>query len=200
MKKIIYIIPLLFVFIANIAYASTDYDRLPIGTEILSPVYITINYDNYSIDFPSQTDESFKLDIYGEYNEFFGTCFTKPINTNTEYTLYDTVTTPTSEVITGIAVVTYLSADCSGAVSTQTDYEGDGSLEIFTITGQEEQIFETIDNSATGTLATIGGSILGTTIDFATTIFTTYWPFILSFGVLLGLLKFGEKFLTSAKK
>jgi len=40
---------------------------------------------------------------------------------------------------------------------------------------------------ATDTLATLGTVIINTGIGIATTIFTTYWPYVLVFGVLLGI-------------
>lgn len=41
--------------------------------------------------------------------------------------------------------------------------------------------------SATSTLATLGGVIINTMVDLATVIFTTYWPYFLVVGVLVGL-------------
>lgn len=42
--------------------------------------------------------------------------------------------------------------------------------------------------SATSTLATIMGSVVSTTVDIATTVFTTYWPYVLIIGVIAGLI------------
>jgi hypothetical protein len=41
--------------------------------------------------------------------------------------------------------------------------------------------------SATSTLATLGTVIINTMVDLATTVFTTYWPYFLVVGVLIGL-------------
>lgn len=41
--------------------------------------------------------------------------------------------------------------------------------------------------TATSTLATLGGTIINTGVSLATTIFEDYWPYILVFGVLIGL-------------
>lgn len=41
--------------------------------------------------------------------------------------------------------------------------------------------------TATSTLATLGGVIINTGVSLATTVFTTYWPYILVFGVLISL-------------
>lgn len=41
--------------------------------------------------------------------------------------------------------------------------------------------------SATSTLDSIMTVIINTTVSLATTIFTTYWPYILVFGVIAGL-------------
>lgn len=38
--------------------------------------------------------------------------------------------------------------------------------------------------TATSTLATIMGSVVNTTVDLATTIFTTYWPYVLVIGII----------------
>lgn len=40
---------------------------------------------------------------------------------------------------------------------------------------------------ATDTLATLGTVVINTGVTVATVIFTTYWPYILVFGVILGL-------------
>ena len=47
--------------------------------------------------------------------------------------------------------------------------------------------------SATTTLATLGGVIVNTVVDLATVIFTTYWPYILVFGVIAGLAMWGRR-------
>lgn len=41
--------------------------------------------------------------------------------------------------------------------------------------------------SATATLATLAGVVINTGVSVATTVFTTYWPYILVFGVLISL-------------
>jgi len=41
--------------------------------------------------------------------------------------------------------------------------------------------------SATSTLATLGGVVINTMVDLATVVFTTYWPYFLVGGVLIGL-------------
>jgi hypothetical protein len=41
--------------------------------------------------------------------------------------------------------------------------------------------------TATSTLATIMASVVNTTVDLATTIFTTYWPYVLVIGIIAGL-------------
>jgi hypothetical protein len=47
--------------------------------------------------------------------------------------------------------------------------------------------------SATSTLDTLGGVIITTVVDLATVIFTTYWPYVLVFGVLIALAAFGKR-------
>ena len=49
--------------------------------------------------------------------------------------------------------------------------------------------------TATSTLATIGTVVINTVVDLATTIFTTYWPYILVFGILTGLVIVATRFL-----
>jgi hypothetical protein len=41
--------------------------------------------------------------------------------------------------------------------------------------------------SALTTLATLAGVVINTGVSVATTIFTDYWPYVLVFGVLIGL-------------
>jgi len=41
--------------------------------------------------------------------------------------------------------------------------------------------------TATSTLASLGSTIINTGVSLATTVFTTYWPYILVFGVLISL-------------
>lgn len=41
--------------------------------------------------------------------------------------------------------------------------------------------------SATTTLDTLGTTIIGTMVDLATVVFTTYWPYFLVGGVIIGL-------------
>jgi hypothetical protein len=41
--------------------------------------------------------------------------------------------------------------------------------------------------TASATLATIMGSVVTTTVDLATTIITTYWPYILVIGIISAL-------------
>lgn len=38
--------------------------------------------------------------------------------------------------------------------------------------------------SATSTLATIMASVVSTTVDLTTSIFTTYWPYVLVIGII----------------
>lgn len=47
--------------------------------------------------------------------------------------------------------------------------------------------------SATSTLDTIGGSIITTGVDLASTVFTTYWPYFLVGGVIVGLVYFVKR-------
>jgi hypothetical protein len=42
--------------------------------------------------------------------------------------------------------------------------------------------------AATSTLSTIMTVVVNTTVDLATTVFTTYWPYILVIGVLSALI------------
>jgi H+/Cl- antiporter ClcA len=49
--------------------------------------------------------------------------------------------------------------------------------------------------TASSTLATIMGVIVQTTVDLATTIFTTYWPYVLVFGIIAGLVGVFARFL-----
>ena len=49
--------------------------------------------------------------------------------------------------------------------------------------------------SATSTLATLGGVIITTIVDLATTVFTTYWPYFLVVGVLVSLVGLGYRLL-----
>lgn len=53
---------------------------------------------------------------------------------------------------------------------------------------------------ATSTLAALMDSIIGTTVDFATLIFSTYWPFILVFGIVAGIVSVAYKFVTGTMK
>jgi hypothetical protein len=48
--------------------------------------------------------------------------------------------------------------------------------------------------SATSTLSTLGGAIITTSVDLATTVITTYWPYILVFGVLVAIVGVAVKF------
>jgi len=54
--------------------------------------------------------------------------------------------------------------------------------------------------SATDTLDTIMTVIINTTVSLATTIFTNYWPYILVFGVITGLVIVFSRFLHIGKK
>jgi hypothetical protein len=47
--------------------------------------------------------------------------------------------------------------------------------------------------SATSTLATLGGTIINTVVSLAQVIFTTYWPYILVFGVIISLAIWGKR-------
>lgn len=42
--------------------------------------------------------------------------------------------------------------------------------------------------SASSTLATIMGTVVTTTVDFATMVFTTYWPYVLVVIIISGLM------------
>jgi len=42
--------------------------------------------------------------------------------------------------------------------------------------------------TATSTLATIMGVVVNSTVDIATTVFTTYWPYVLIVGIIAGLI------------
>lgn len=53
---------------------------------------------------------------------------------------------------------------------------------------------------ATTTLSTIMGVIIGTTVSLATTIFTTYWPYILVIGVIIGLIAWFKRLVHSGHK
>jgi len=48
--------------------------------------------------------------------------------------------------------------------------------------------------SATSTLDTLGGSIINTGVEFATTVIGTYWPYFIAFGVLAGIIGLFMKF------
>jgi hypothetical protein len=48
--------------------------------------------------------------------------------------------------------------------------------------------------SATSTLDTLGGSIVNTGVDFATTVISTYWPYFLVFGILAAVLALFARF------
>ena len=54
--------------------------------------------------------------------------------------------------------------------------------------------------SATSTLATIGGVIVNTVVDLATVIFTTYWPYILVFGVIISLALWGKRLISAGHR
>jgi len=42
--------------------------------------------------------------------------------------------------------------------------------------------------TASSTLATIMGVVVTSTVDLATTVFTTYWPYVLVIGIIGGLI------------
>lgn len=48
--------------------------------------------------------------------------------------------------------------------------------------------------SATSTLDTLAGSIINTGVSLATTVITTYWPYILVFGILTAIIAIFVKF------
>jgi hypothetical protein len=48
--------------------------------------------------------------------------------------------------------------------------------------------------SATTTLATLGTVVINTMVSLATTVFTTYWPYFLVVGVLIGLVYLAKRF------
>lgn len=54
--------------------------------------------------------------------------------------------------------------------------------------------------SATTTLDTIMGIIITTTVSLATTIFTTYWPYILVVGVIVGLIAVFKRLVNAGHK
>lgn len=54
--------------------------------------------------------------------------------------------------------------------------------------------------SATTTLDTIMGIIITTTVSLATTIFTTYWPYILIIGVITGLIVVFKRLVSAGHK
>ncbi|GEM_PF-3332681 len=54
--------------------------------------------------------------------------------------------------------------------------------------------------TATSTLATLGGVIVNTIVDLATVVFTTYWPYFLVFGVLVGLVVLGGRLIRIGHK
>jgi len=47
--------------------------------------------------------------------------------------------------------------------------------------------------TATSTLDTLGTAIINTVVSLATTVITVYWPYILVFGVVIGLIVFGKR-------
>ena len=54
--------------------------------------------------------------------------------------------------------------------------------------------------TATSTLATLGGVIINTIVDLATVVFTTYWPYFLVFGILVGLVYLGKRVINAGHK
>jgi H+/Cl- antiporter ClcA len=42
--------------------------------------------------------------------------------------------------------------------------------------------------TASSTLATLMGVVVSSTVDLATTVFTTYWPYVLVIGIIAGLI------------
>jgi hypothetical protein len=54
--------------------------------------------------------------------------------------------------------------------------------------------------TATSTLATLGGVIINTVVALATTIFTTYWPYILVFGVIISLAIWGKRLISAGHR
>jgi hypothetical protein len=54
--------------------------------------------------------------------------------------------------------------------------------------------------TATSTLTLIMDSVITTTVDTAEDIFTNYWPFILIFGIIAGLVAFFSKFINRTTK
>jgi hypothetical protein len=47
---------------------------------------------------------------------------------------------------------------------------------------------------ASTTLATIMGTVVTTTVDLVTIVFTTYWPYVLIFGIIAGLVALFTRF------
>jgi len=54
--------------------------------------------------------------------------------------------------------------------------------------------------TALDTLSTLGTTVIGTGASTATTVFTTYWPYILVFGVLLSLVIFVKRVVKIGRK
>lgn len=54
--------------------------------------------------------------------------------------------------------------------------------------------------TASSTLATLGTVIVNTVVDLATVIFTTYWPYILVFGVIISLAIWGKRLIGVAHR
>jgi hypothetical protein len=54
--------------------------------------------------------------------------------------------------------------------------------------------------TATSTLDTLMTIIIGTTVDLATVIFTTYWPYILIFGIIASIVAVAVHFLKVGTK
>lgn len=54
--------------------------------------------------------------------------------------------------------------------------------------------------TATSTMDSIMGVIITTTVELATTLFTTYWPYVLVFGIIAGLVGVFARFLHVGQK
>lgn len=54
--------------------------------------------------------------------------------------------------------------------------------------------------SATTTLDTIGGTVITTGVGLAQTVFTTYWPYFLVGGVIVGLVYFVKRLIGAGRK
>lgn len=73
-----------------------------------------------------------------------------------------------------------------------------GALSILGLAGASASFAST--PSATSTLDTLAGTIINTSVSLATTVLTTYWPYILVFAVLAALIAVFTKFVHLGSK